>query len=795
MRISGRSRIGVAAGVALLAGVLAVFLLLWSRARHREEVDRCIAKATKAEADYLFGNLDSRLTFIVNDLLERFRHGPPQDQADHEATTQSLVSANPFLQTVNYIGPDRRIRFVSPLEANRAVIGLRIEIPEAKAALEEARRSGRPCLSEPFAIVQGQTGYSLMTPHGDGFLEVVFRADAAFGPASPLRRDPDLTVSVTDGSTTAFESAGYRVELQRTADHESSSPGSVLGRPMLLSCLPSEQCHSAQAGFWRSMVIASFGASLFFLAVMVAVLLSLLARYDRTQSSLRASEERYRSFVENFQGIAFRGRMDFTPVFFHGAVEGITGYTEQEFLAGRPRWDQVVHPDDFRGAFAEEADKVRTVQGYSTEREYRIVRKDGAVRWVRESIRNICDELGKPATVQGAITDVTDRRRAEEQMRVANERLQYLLAGSPAVIYTARASGNYGATFISDNVSQMVGFEGRRFLGSDGFWLDRVHPGDREHVLRECERIGVQDVHGYEYRFRCRDGSYIHVRDEMKLVRDEDGAPLEIVGYWADVTDHKRVEQEREALIAELEAKNAELERFVYTASHDLKSPLITIAGFMALLRKHLDAGNAEGIEDDLRRIEGAANRMKLLLDELLELSRIGCVVGEPCEAPLGDLVREATEALNGPLSARAVRVDVAPELPVLHGDRARLLEVLQNLIENAVKFMGDQPSPAITVGARRQDEETVCFVRDNGVGIEPRFHEKVFDLFDKLDRNTEGAGVGLALVKRIVEVHGGRVWVESEGAGKGTTFCFTVPAKPATDALGKQEQRQNQEV
>jgi len=122
------------------------------------------------------------------------------------------------------------------------------------------------------------------------------------------------------------------------------------------------------------------------------------------------------------------------------------------------------------------------------------------------------------------------------------------------------------------------------------------------------------------------------------------------------------------------------------------------------------------------------------------------------------------------------VEVRIAPDLPVLYVDRPRLLEVFQNLIENSVKFMGDQSHPRIEIGARTDSEETVLFVRDNGIGINPLYHEKVFGLFNKLDQKTEGTGIGLALAKRIVEVHGGRLWVESTGVGQGTTFCLTLP-------------------
>ncbi|HXF84526.1 MAG TPA: ATP-binding protein [Anaerolineales bacterium] len=243
-----------------------------------------------------------------------------------------------------------------------------------------------------------------------------------------------------------------------------------------------------------------------------------------------------------------------------------------------------------------------------------------------------------------------------------------------------------------------------------------------------------------------------------------------------EIAERKRAEAERERVIKELETKNAELERFIYTVSHDLKSPLITIAGFIGLLETDARSGNIEKFKSDLKRIGEATEKMHRLLDELLELSRVGRIVNPPSEAPFSTIVEEALSLVKGHLMEKSIQIHVEPNLPVVVGDYPRLVEMMQNLIENAVKFMGDQPEPRIEIGAREQNGEIVFFVKDNGIGIEPQYHEKIFGLFDKLNPKSEGTGIGLAIVKRIIEVHGGRIWVESEGKGKGSTFCFTLP-------------------
>ncbi|HXQ34239.1 MAG TPA: ATP-binding protein [Anaerolineales bacterium] len=233
---------------------------------------------------------------------------------------------------------------------------------------------------------------------------------------------------------------------------------------------------------------------------------------------------------------------------------------------------------------------------------------------------------------------------------------------------------------------------------------------------------------------------------------------------------------ERKKLILELEANNAELERFTYTVSHDLRNPLVTIKGFLGMLQKDLRENRADKIQSDFQRIANASDKMDELLSDLLELSRIGRVLNPLEEVDLTKLTQEAIEALDARIRSRNVALRISSDLPVMYGDRIRLREVLENLIDNAAKYMGDQRNPIIEIGAMKWDGDEVIFVKDNGIGIESQHLAKIFSLFEKLDQNSEGTGIGLALIKRIIETHGGKIWVESDGPGKGSTFFFTIP-------------------
>ena len=234
----------------------------------------------------------------------------------------------------------------------------------------------------------------------------------------------------------------------------------------------------------------------------------------------------------------------------------------------------------------------------------------------------------------------------------------------------------------------------------------------------------------------------------------------------------------RKALIEELETKNAELERFTYTVSHDLKSPLVTITGFLGYLEQDALAGNAERVKSNMNRISGAARKMQALLNDLLELSRIGRLMNSPEDIPFNEIVHEAVDRVHGRLDEINATIEIQWDLPVVNGDRLRLVEVVQNLIDNAAKYTNPTSRARIEIGTKTDEHNSIVFyVRDNGIGIAPNYHENIFGLFNKLNATSEGTGIGLTLVKRIIEVHGGRIWVESD-TGQGATFYFTLPTR-----------------
>lgn len=245
-----------------------------------------------------------------------------------------------------------------------------------------------------------------------------------------------------------------------------------------------------------------------------------------------------------------------------------------------------------------------------------------------------------------------------------------------------------------------------------------------------------------------------------------------------EIKRREEAEQATEEVIQQLKRKNQELDRFAIRVSHDLKTPLITLAGFVGYLDKDIKEGKTEKVERDFEQIDNAAKTMGKFVDELLDLSRIGRITNPPTDVPFDKIVQDALKAVDGVIKAKQVQVRIEAVFPFVYVDRARIVQVMQNLITNAVKFMGDQLNPIIRIGFEEIDGEHIFSVSDNGIGIAPEYHESIFELFNKLNPEIEGTGLGLGIVVKIIEVHHGRIWVESE-PGKGSTFKFTLQNTP----------------
>ncbi len=500
-------------------------------------------------------------------------------------------------------------------------------------------------------------------------------------------------------------------------------------------------------------------------------LLALLMARDRhyATDALAASDRRYRELADAIPQIVWIAGPDGAVTHLNVKASEYTGIGTGE-LRGRA-WERVIHPDDLPRVLDTWAEVLRT--GVPQVNEFRIRRADGAYRWHINRQVPSRDGTGAIARWYGTSTDVEDLKCAQAELADGRERLRTAVA---AARLTPWDWDLRTGALVSLEFENQLGYTGAEVPREYARWIELLHPDDRDRVQGEIR--GHLDGHradfSVEFRARHKNGSYRWLNSVGAVLRDETGAPHRVLGCHIDVTERKEWEVRQGELVRELERRNAEMEQFTYTVSHDLKSPLVTIKGFADVLNQDLASGELGSAGGDLLRITTAADRMMSLLDDLLDLSRVGRVGGPLVPVVLSEVLGEALERVSGPARAAGVLLRVSGRVcGVVLGDRGRLVEVFQNVLENGVKYGG---GGVVEVSGVVASGRVVVSVRDWGLGIEPRHRERIFGLFEKLDPKSPGTGVGLALVKKVVEFHGGRVWVESAGPGTGSTFVVDLP-------------------
>jgi PAS domain S-box-containing protein len=510
----------------------------------------------------------------------------------------------------------------------------------------------------------------------------------------------------------------------------------------------------------------------------IAIIARDITDIKNKEAQIRKSEEKLQNLYSRLNSAMDVGNLAWWEmecgtgkVCFNERKAGMLGYKPEQF-SHYTDFTKLLHPDDYEPTMQAMRDHLTGIKkNYETD--YRIRTCTGEYRWFHDTGGiSEYDPSGNPSKVTGFVIDITERKHAENALRESEERYRVLINGVPDYVIVHRSGI---ILYANPAAIKAMGRRGADLVGSD--MMNYLAPESLSIVRTMiARRSSGEVVPPYEIKVITEAGNKKVIEVHGSLVM-YDGEPASLL-VLSDITGRKRNEEIQEALLHDFRVKNEEMERFVYTVSHDLKSPIITIKGFLGYLEKDALAGDAGRLHEDIVRIHTATRKMEEFITSLLELSRIGRIVNPPVIMPLRTLVNDAVETLDTQIREGGVSMIIPDDLPELYGDPARLQQVMTNLIDNAVKFMGDEIAPRIEITAYHRGSEVVVCVTDNGIGIAPENIEKIFSIFTKLNPEIPGSGIGLALVRRIVEVHGGKCWVESAGLGSGSTFCFSLPDK-----------------
>ena len=384
------------------------------------------------------------------------------------------------------------------------------------------------------------------------------------------------------------------------------------------------------------------------------------------------------------------------------------------------------------------------------------------------------EEIGTLCVVK----NITEIKRAERRLKSNEERLKDLIESTSEWIWETDDKG--AIIYSGAGIKSILGYEVKEVLGRE---VSGIMPEGESKRFMEClvnvKRTGKPFSRFVTFGFHKNTGSKVIIESNGVPVYDEIGVFKGCRGASRDITGVKTAQESLDRMVEELRRSNVELERFAYVVSHDLKEPLRMVASYVKLLQKRYRDKLDKDADEFIDFAANGAERMSRLIDDILEYSRVSTRGSEFEKVAVKEVIARVLDILRFKIKDSGARINVEGDLPEIIADPHQLTQVFQNLLENAVKF-SRTGEPEIKISAEIS-EDTVCFrVADNGIGIKKDYAEKIFDVFQRLHSMDEydGTGIGLAIVKKIIERHSGNIWVESPGEGFGSVFVFTIPHK-----------------
>ncbi|MEK0446377.1 MAG: hypothetical protein RLZZ399_1698 [Verrucomicrobiota bacterium] len=545
-----------------------------------------------------------------------------------------------------------------------------------------------------------------------------------------------------------------------------------------LACIAHWHTLRGQGPFFRLTPLQAQIALLIFLGTTATSMFAIETKggqFRRAETQRKTEDKKLRQLLSSVKDYAIIAlTRDGRIATWNVGAESLYGYLASEIL-GLP-FAQLFPPEEATKGHPE-SDLEKAHQEERCEINGWQIRKNGSRFFAHATLSVHWGEENSDGFT-AVIRDVTEQKGAEAALTQERLILERILEGALSGYWDWRVQE--GTEYLSPMFKRMFGYEDDEIPNTPEAWQSIIFPEDlgkvREALQRHITSRGSVPF-STEVRYRHKNGSIVWVLcTGYTLAWDKNGQPLHIVGCHVDISAQKRTEEELKRTLAELERSNADLAQFAYIASHDLQEPLRGVAGCVSLLEKRYGAQLDAGAKELIQHAVSSASRMQTLINDLLAFSRVG-THGRPFEpTDCNAALKLALSNLGTALEETGAIISSDP-LPSVWADPVQLTQLFQNLVGNGVKFCEGR-SPRVHVSARSEGGTWVFTVQDNGIGIDPQYWERIFVLFQRLHSRSEysGTGIGLAICKRIVERHGGRIWVESE-VGKGSTFFFTLTA------------------
>ncbi|GEM_PF-1906880 len=495
----------------------------------------------------------------------------------------------------------------------------------------------------------------------------------------------------------------------------------------------------------------------------------------KMEEALNESETKYKSVISQTGHLVYEYTIRNGIIHWSGAIEEITGYTEEEFNreVSIDIWEDMIHPDDREQAMELLAAAQQERGKYRAEYRFR-TKKSGYIYMEDEGVF-LSDDGGKVYEMLGVMKDISVRKKYETELRESGEKFRSLSEQSLlgiAILQDGRVK------YLNDAFAGIYGYS-RETIESWSYddFFGKVEPDDAQMLIKggqERKNIPGDQQKNYQFRIKSGDGTMKWIDVYVKSIEYE-GRPADFVTQ-VDITELKTVEEKLNQTINDLKRSNSELEQFAYVASHDLQEPLRVVSSYVQLLKKRYGGKLGSDADDFIGFAVDGAERMQHLIKDLLAYSRVGTRTKERVLVPMDRVVITTMKNMETILGETGTTVNFSG-LPAIMADETQMVQLVQNLMSNSVKFYRKGVAPVIEISAQRKTNEWVFKFSDNGIGINSQYYEKIFIIFQRLHGKGEypGTGIGLAICKKIVESHGGSIWLESK-EGEGASFYFSVP-------------------